>query len=391
LGGNAPGGTLLDLIGALFVPKRCGLDADKGTLSMAHSSNRRVIIVLALGLAASSTLTLSEAPAYADEVTLVETGSTLLHPLFNIWVSEYTKTHPGVKITTAATGSSVGVEQAASGAAQIGTSDAYMSDAQVRQNPQIINVAMAISAQTVNYNVPGLNNANLKFDGPVLAGIYTGKIRMWDDKAILALNAGLKLPHNTIVPIRRAEGSGDTFIFTQYLTFSTALWENGQGFGTTIRWPAVPGGLEAVGNLGMVEKLQQTPYSIGYVGVSFHADVAKAELGTAALKSYSGEFLLPTSESIAAAAGALGPRTPADERLTLVNAPGATAYPLVNYEYAIVSIKQPSPAIAAALRKFLHWAIAPSETNQGYLEQENFIALPAHIWVLSHDQIETIK
>jgi phosphate transport system substrate-binding protein len=358
---------------------------------MAHCSNRRVITVLALGLAALGTLALSEAPAYADDVSLVETGSTLLYPLFNIWVSEYTKTHPGVKITTAATSSSVGMEQAAARAAQIGTSDAYMSDAQVRQNPQIINVAMAISAQTVNYNVPGLNTANLKFDGRVLAGIYTGKIRMWDDKAILALNAGLKLPHNTIVPIRRAEGSGDTFIFTQYLTFSTPSWENGQGFGTTIRWPAVPGGLEAVSNLGMVEKLQQTPYSIGYVGVSFHADVAKAELGTAALKSYSGEFLLPTSESIAAAAAALGPRTPADQRLTLVNAPGANAYPLVNYEYAIVSINQPSPAIAAALRKFLLWAIAPSETNQGYLEQENFIALPAHIWVLSHDQIETIR
>jgi phosphate transport system substrate-binding protein len=389
-------GTLLGLIECVVRAQASrALDADKGTISMAHCSNRarasRLVTVLTLGLPALGILALSQAPAYADDVTLVETGSTLVYPLFNIWVSEYTKTHPGVKITTAATSSSVGIEQAASGAVQIGTSDAYMSDAQVRQNPQIINVPVAISAQTVNYNVPGLNTTNLKLDGPVLAGIYTGKIRMWDDKAIVALNAGLKLPHNAIVPIHRAEGSGDTFIFTQYLTFSTPSWENDQGFGTTIRWPAVPGGLEAVGNLGMVEKLQQTPYSIGYIGVSLHAEVAKAELGTAAVKSYSGEFLLPTSESIAAAAAALGPRTPADQRLTLVNAPGANAYPLINYEYAIVSTKQSSPAVAAALRKFLLWAIAPSETNQGYLEQENFIALPAHIWVLSHDQIETIK
>jgi phosphate transport system substrate-binding protein len=362
---------------------------------VAHCSNRarasRLITVLLLGLPALGMLALSEAPAYADDVTLVETGSTLLYPLFNIWVAEYVKTHPGVKITTAATSSSVGIEQATSGAAQIGTSDAYMSDAQVRQNPQIINVPMAISAQTINYNVPGLNTTNLKFDGPVLAGIYAGKIHMWDDKAIVALNAGLKLPHNAIVPIRRAEGSGDTFIFTQYLTFSTPSWENGPGFGTTISWPAVPGGLEAVGNVGMVEKLQQTPYSIGYVGISLRGDVTKAELGTAALKSYSGEFLLPTSASIAAAAAALGPRTPADQRLTLVNAPGANAYPLINYEYAIVSTKQPNPATAAALRRFLLWAIAPSETNEGYLEEENFIALPAHIWVLSHDQVEMIK
>ena len=140
-----------------------------------------------------------------------------------------------------------------------------------------------------------------------------------------------------------------------------------------------------------MDKIRQTPYSIGYVGISFYADIAKAGIGTAALKSYSGEFLLPTPETIAAAAASLGPRTPADERLTLVNAPGANSYPLINYEYAIVSTKQPNPAIAAAIRKFLLWAIAPDETNEKYLEDAHFIALPAHIWVLSHDQIEMIK
>ncbi|WP_158818769.1 phosphate ABC transporter substrate-binding protein PstS [Methylocapsa sp. S129] len=336
-------------------------------------------------------LALPAAPARADDVTLVETGSTLLYPLFNVWVAEYGKTHPGVKIATAGAGSGAGIEQAVSGAAQIGTSDAYMSDAQIKQSPQIVNVPMAISAQTVNYNLPGLNAANLKLDGPTLAGIYTGKIRSWDDKAIATLNPDTKLPHNDIIPIHRAEGSGDTFVFTQYLTFSTESWENSQGFGTTIAWPAVSGALEATGNPGMVEKIQQTPYSVGYVGVSLYAEIAKAGLGTAALKSYSGEFLLPTPESIAAAAAALGPRTPADERLTLVNAPGANAYPLINYEYAIVSTKQANAATAAAIRKFLLWAIAPDEANEKYLDDAHFIALPAHTWVLSHDQIEMIK
>ena len=336
-------------------------------------------------------LALPAASARADDVTFAETGSTLLYPLFNVWTAEYAKTHPGVKITTAGTGSGAGIEQAISGAVQIGASDAYMSDAQIKQSPAIINVPMAISAQTVNYNLPGLGSTNLKLDGPTLAGIYAGKIRLWDDSAIVALNPGLKLPHNDIIPIHRGEGSGDTFIFTQYLTFSTASWENNQGFGTTVAWPAVPGGLEATGNPGMVEKIQQTPYSIGYVGVSFHGDIAKAGLGTAALKSYSGEFLLPTPESIAAAAAALGARTPADERLTLVNAPGANAYPLINYEYAVVSTKQANSATAAAIRKFLLWAIAPDETNEKYLDDAHFIALPAHTWVLSHDQIEMIR
>ena len=141
----------------------------------------------------------------------------------------------------------------------------------------------------------------------------------------------------------------------------------------------------------MIAKIQQTPYSIGYVGVSFEADIAKDHLGTAALKSFSGEFLLPTPDTVEAAAAALGPRTPTDERLTLVNAPGEKAYPLINYEYAVVSTKQANPATASVIRKFLLWATAPDETNDKYLADTHFIPLPAHIWVLSHDQIEAIR
>jgi phosphate transport system substrate-binding protein len=341
---------------------------------------------LALGL-----LALTVAPTRADDITLAETGSTLIYPLFKVWASEYAKTHPGVQITTGGTGSGTGIEQAISGAVQIGTSDAYMSDAQARQNPEIINVPMAISALTVNYNIPELKSTKLKLDGPVLAGIYTGKIRSWDDKSIAALNPEVKLPHHDIIPVRRADVSGDTFVFSQYLSFSTPSWENNIGFGTSIPWPSVSGSLSADGNAGVLQTIQQTPFSISYVGVSFHDEIAEAGLGTALLKSYSGEFLLPTPATIAAAAASLGPRTPPDQRLTLVNAPGANAYPLVNYEYAIVSTRQASPATSAAIRKFLLWAIAPDETNEKYLADAHFIALPAHIWVLSHDQIEKIK
>jgi phosphate transport system substrate-binding protein len=329
-------------------------------------------------------------PALAEPITLTETGSTLIYPLFNVWASEYAKTHPGVTIKTGATGSGAGIEQATSGAVQIGVSDSYMSDADAKRHPDLINVPMAISAQTVNYNLPGLNDKNLKLDGPTLADIYTGRIRSWDDRAIAALNPGVTLPHQDIVPVRRAEAAGDTFIFTQYLTFSTESWENSPGFGVTIAWPAVPGEAEATGNDGMVAKIAQTPYAIGYVGVSYHPEIAKAGLGTAALKSYSGEFLLPTAETITAAAASLSPRTPPDERLTLVNAPGANCYPLINYEYAVVSTKQPNPATADAIRKFLLWAIAPDETNAKFLEDTHFIPLPAHIWVKSYDQIMTI-
>ena len=348
------------------------------------SSPAYPVVVLCVALLAAATV-------QAAEIQLTETGSTLLHPLFNVWVSEYEKTHPGVEIATSSTGSAAGIERAIAGAVQIGTSDAYMSDAQARQYPQILNVPLAISALTVNFNLPGLNSARLKLDGPTLAGIYAGKIRSWDDKAIAALNPDLSLPHHDIVPVHRADGSGDTFVFTQYLTFSTPSWENAIGFGTSITWPAVPGGQSANGNQGVLQLVQSTPYALTYMGVSFHAQIKEAGLGTASLKSYDGEYLLPTADTIEAAAAALTPRTPADERLTLVNAPGAHAYPLVNYEYAIVSARQPNPEIAKTVKKFLLWAIAPDETNEKFLEDAHFIALPAHIWVLSHDQLEKIQ
>jgi phosphate transport system substrate-binding protein len=346
----------------------------------------------ALAAAAALSLAASPAPsAPAPGLTLSESGSTLAYPLFTVWANEYVKMHPGVRIVSHATGSGAGIAQAASGAVQIGLSDAYMSDAEIKQNPRILNVAMAISALTVNYNLPGLNTANLKLDGPTLAGIYGGKIRLWDDRAIAALNPGVRLPHHAIIPLHRTDASGDSFVFTQYLTFSTTWWENDVGFGASPAWPGVPGALKAVGNEGMLTATQRIPYSISYLGVSFHGEVAKANLGTALVKSYSGQFLLPTPQTIAAAAAALTPRTPPDERLTLVNAPGANAYPLINYEYAIVSMRQPNPATADALRRFLQWAAAPDETNAKYLEDAHFIPLPAHIWVLSHDQIERIR
>jgi phosphate transport system substrate-binding protein len=203
-------------------------------------------------------ITLAAAPARAD-VDLTETGSTLLNPLFRIWTAEYMRTHSGVHITTGATGSGEGIKEAISGVVHIGASDAYMSDAQARRYPQIINVPMAISAVTVNYNLPGFSTASLKLSGPVLAGIYTGKIREWDDKAIASLNPDVSLPHHDIIPVYREDGSGDTFIFTQYLTFTTPWWENDVGFGTEITWPPVPGSASAKENSGVLQKIKETP------------------------------------------------------------------------------------------------------------------------------------
>jgi len=331
------------------------------------------------------------AHAYAQQVTLTETGSTLLAPLFETWRDAYAKAHPDVRLSVGATGSQAGIDQAIAGKVNIGASDAFMSDADAMKHPQIISVPLAIAAQTINYNVPGLNDVHLKLDGPTLAGIYTGAIRAWDAPQIAALNPGMHLPHHDIVPVRRSEGSGDTFVFTQFLSFSTPSWEDSLGYGTTIAWPSVPGAQAVAGNAGMVTTLKTTPYSVGYVGVSYTKDIAAAQLGTAALKNGAGEFVLPTKATITAGAASLGARTPPDERLSLVFAPASGTYPLVNYEYAVVSTRQPNPAVAAEIRKFLEWSIVPSEENTAYLEAVHFIALPPHTWELSTNQIESIR
>jgi len=337
--------------------------------------------IVAAGLVAAST------SAFAADIT--GAGATFPFPIYSKWADAYKK-ETGNGLNYQSIGSGGGIKQIEAKTVTFGATDMPLKVDQLTKDG-LVQWPMVMGAIVPVINLEGVKPGEVVFDGETLADIYLGKITKWDDPAIKKLNPNVKLPHNDIIPVRRSDGSGDTFVFTQYLTFSTQSWEDKLGYGTTIAWPAVAGGLTAEGNLGVLQTVQKTPYSISYVGVSFHAEITEAGLGTSLLKSYSGEFLLPTPETVAAAAASLSPRTPPDERLTLVNAPGANAYPLVNYEYAIVSTKQADPATATAIRKFLLWAIAPDEANEKYLEDAHFIALPAHIWVLSHDQIETIK
>jgi phosphate transport system substrate-binding protein len=356
----------------------------------------RRISVLIAGLAL-----LSLATAHSAAQNVAETGSTLIYPVFQAWVGAYVKIDPAVHMTVGATGSEAGISQAIAGQVQIGMSDAYMTDTQAMANPKILNIPLAISAQLVVANLPELRGATLKLSGPVLADIYFGKIREWDAAPIAALNGGVHLPHRTIVPVHRADGSGDTFVFTQFLTFSTpeefgvapaGTWENDVYYGTTVHWPAVQGSLTASSNREMAQKLASTPYTVGYLGASFEANANKAGLQIALLQNKNGNFVLPTGTTIASAAALLTPRTPPDERLTLIFAPGANSYPLINYEYAMVSEKQSSPQVAAAISNFLLWCISPQGGSAAsFLDPVHFIALPTSIRARSELQISKIQ
>ncbi len=329
----------------------------------------------------------------ASTVRLQETGSTLLFPLFQAWVPAYKKVAPNVLITPAGTGSGVGIQDATSGAVQIGASDAFMSNGQLAKAPGILNIPLAISAQQIMYNLPGVKqNVHLKLTGNVIAQMFEGKIKYWNDPQVAKLNKGVKLPHLLVSPIHRIDGSGDTFLFTTFMTDTNPVWSQTVNLGTSVTWPQVQTSLGAVGNNGVVQQAQKVKGSIAYVGISWLDNGLKAGLGEALVQNKAGKFLLPTPATISAAAGQMIKQTPKDERLSLIYAPGANSYPIINYEYAIVNKKQASPAVATAVRNLLLWGISPTGGNkQMFMNKVHFLPLPASIAPLSRAQINEIK
>lgn len=340
----------------------------------------------------SSTQPSTNSQVTGSTIKLQETGSSLLYPLFQLWVPAYQNVAPNVQITTGSTGSGTGIQLATDGTVQVGASDAYMNNQLLAQNPDMLNIPLAISAQQVMYNIPGLSkNVHLHLTGNILAQIYTGKIRYWNDASIAGLNQGVNFPHKLIIPVHRQDGSGDTFLFTTFLSDTNKAWANTVSYNTNVSWPSVPGALGALGNQGIVQTLETTPYSVSYVGISWLDKGLQGGLGEAALQNQAGRFLFPNTATIAAAASAQVGKTPQDERISLIYGPGANSYPIINYEYAIVKQKQASSAVASAVKKFLLWAIDPQDGNKtSFMTKVHFLPLPKSIAPLSKAQIEKI-
>jgi phosphate transport system substrate-binding protein len=325
-------------------------------------------------------------------VTLKESGSTLLYPLFGAWASAYASQFPHtVTITTAATGSGKGIAAASDGTADLGASDAFLSSGNLVQNPDLLNIPLAISAQQVNYNLPKLSlGTHLRLNGAILAQMYNGKITNWDDRAIKQLNPGVSLPNLQVRPLHRADSSGDTFLFTSYLSTGYPLWNSAIGYGTTVAWPPVPGALAEMHNSGMVAGCKTTPGCVAYIGISYLAKATAAGLGEAALANASGQFKLPDAASLQAAVTSFVPSTPPNETISMVNGPAGAGYPIVNYEYAIVSRNQKDPAKAVDIKAFLHWAITSGNASP-FLGPVGFVRLPAPIVTLADNQIARIR
>ena len=316
---------------------------------------------------------LPTAPA-AGAASLSETGSTLLYPLFNLWVPDYKSMFSQVTITTAGTGSGTGISSAAGGTADIGASDAYLSPADVTKYPGLENIPLAISAQMINYNLPDFKGT-VKLDGTVLAEMYQGKITMWNDPAIAKLNPGVTLPAIKVVPLHRSDSSGDTFLFTTYLSKQDSAWSSSVGYDTTVAWPSVSSELAFKGNSGMVTGCKANPGCIAYIGISYKSKTDAAGLGEAQVANGGGQYELPTTATIAAAAASFA-TIPANGAISLIDSSASGAYPIINYEYAIVNSSQSSAAKAEDIKALLYWAITSGNASK-YLSQVNFQPLPA--------------
>jgi phosphate transport system substrate-binding protein len=327
----------------------------------------------------------------SGQLALTETGSTLLYPLFNAWDPAYHQQHPNITITAQGTGSGTGIAQAGAGAVDIGASDAYLSPGDLQKNRGLLNIPLAISAQQVNYNVPGVTK-HLQLNGQVLSGMYQGTITHWNDPAIAQLNPGVQLPNLAIAPLHRSDGSGDTFLFTQFLSKTDPNgWGKKAGFGTTVSFPTVPGALGENGNGGMVNGCASTPGCVAYIGISYLNQTNKDGLGEAALSNASGHYELPDAATIQAEAQGFVSKTPANGAISLIDGPAPNGYPIINYEYAIINSTAETGGKAQAVRAFLTWAIQGSGGNAtSFLDPVNFQPLPAPVVAQSQAQIAKI-
>jgi phosphate transport system substrate-binding protein len=334
----------------------------------------------------------------ASSATLNETGSSLLAPQAQTWANAYHQANPGVTVNISSTSSGTGISAASAGTADIGASDAYLSSGDLVRSPALLNIALTVSAQTVIYNLPGLGQgSHVSLDGQVLAEIYNGTITKWDDARITGLgaNKGLNLPPLPIVPLHRGGSSGDTFLFTSYLSTQDAGWDNSIGYGTTAAWPPVPGtaGRPAASgeanSTDMLNACVATPGCVGYNGISYLSKALAGHLGYASLKNNAGAYTLPAAQAIKAAVASFVPLTPPNETISMIDGPAPAGYPIVNYEYAVVKSLQPDAAKASALRAFLRWVITTGN-GASYLRDLGFQPLSGPLAALGEQQIAEI-
>jgi phosphate transport system substrate-binding protein len=310
-------------------------------------------------------------------------GATFPDPIYKKWFSDYAA-KTGVKINYQAIGSGGGIKQFTEGTVDFGASDAPMSDEEMSKlKAPAYHIPTVLGAVVVTYNIPELARP-LSLTGDVVANIFLGKVTKWNDSQIAALNKGVALPNKDILVVHRSDGSGTTYIFSDYLTAVSSAWKSGPGKGKDLQWPV---GLGGKGNDGVAGQVAQVPGSIGYIELAY---ARQKKLPYAALRNASGKFVMPSIESVTEAAAGVASKLPAntDFRVSIVNAPGATAYPISSFTYLLVSETQPDPVKGKKLVDFIKWAIHDGEKVAATLD---YAPLPKNVVTMLDKRLGTVR
>lgn len=312
-------------------------------------------MLLALGL---TTFVQSPSAAPAPPALLLNaTGATFPFPIYSKWFTEYNRVHPDIQINYNSLGSGAGIRQLQAGTVDFGASDAPMSDKQLSDTKfPVLHFPTVLGAVVPTYNIDGVNQ-DLNFTGQILADIFLGKITKWNDPALKSINQGVNLPDTDIVVVHRSDGSGTSFVWTDYLSKVSGEWESKVGRATSVNWPV---GLGGKGNEGVSGLIKQQPGSIGYVELVY---AIQNRLPYGKVKNAAGAFEKADLSGVTAAAASESLRIPADFRVSITNASGKTAYPICSFTYLLIPAKIGDPGKKKAIKDFLQWMLTSGQSD----------------------------
>jgi phosphate transport system substrate-binding protein len=315
------------------------------------------------------------------QTTLNGAGATFPAPMYSKWFSEYHKIHSDVQVNYQPIGSGGGIRQVTSGTVDFGASDMPMTDKQLQESKvKILNIPTVLGAVVPAYNIPGVSG-EVKFTPEALAGIFLGKISKWNDKAITSSNPGVNFPDKDIIVVHRSDGSGTSFIFTDYLSKVSPDWKNQVGADTSVKWPIGMGGK---GNEGVSGLIRQLSGSIGYVELIY---AVQNNIPYGSIRNSSGVFLKATLEGVTAAA-ASAPKMPADFRVSITNAPGKDAYPISSFTWLLIPAQSKDAAKGKILADFLNWMVTDGQKMTSAL---SYAPLPENVVAKVKEAIKQVK
>ncbi len=303
------------------------------------------------------------------QTTLNGAGASFPNPIYSKWFSEYNKLHSDVQVNYQSLGSGAGIRQVISGTVDFGASDGPMTDEQLKEaKAKILHIPTVLGAVVPAYNVPGVSG-DVKFTPEALAGIFMGKIAKWNDPVIVQANPGVKFPDNPIIVVHRSDGSGTTYIFTDYLSKVSKEWESSVGKGASPKWPV---GLGGKGNEGVAGQIRQLQGSIGYVELIY---AVENKITYGSVKNASSNFVKATLEGVTEAAASVK-SMPADFRVSITNAPGKTAYPISSFTWLLIPEQSKDPKKGKILADFLNWMVTD---GQKMTTQLSYAPLPENV------------